>query len=196
MSQAYASGRREQTTVGGVIIMAISVLTAVLVLGGLLYALGTGQRHKVALAAAQCEPNLSPSGLQCTTVAMLTSRYTAMMTPAIQQLNTDAAAYAANEGLDQAAAESALTSAVASARALDAKLSAFPFPPAVVPTAKALIQANQALAALTAEQARSSSLTQLRSFDSRVAAASAAVRAEMARVRQALAIPPTVNQEP
>jgi hypothetical protein len=196
MSEAYAGGRQEQTRAGGVIFVAVSVLSAVLVIAGLIYALGTGERHKTALAAAQCEPNLSPSGLPCTTVAMLSGQYTAMMTPATQQLNADAAAYAANERLDLAAAESALSATVASAQALDARLSAFPFPPAVAPAAKALIQANQALAALTAEQARSSSFTQLRSFDPRVQAASAAVRAEMARVRKALAIAPTVSQEP
>ena len=49
-------------------------------IAGLAYAAGTGGRHKAALAFAQCEPNLSPSGLQCTTVQMLTRQYTAIMT--------------------------------------------------------------------------------------------------------------------
>ena len=64
MSETYARGgyAAEETTAGGVILMAISFLAAVLVLAGLVYAAGTGERHKAALAAAGCEPNLSPSG--------------------------------------------------------------------------------------------------------------------------------------
>jgi hypothetical protein len=196
MSETYATVGPEDTAVGGVIVIAMSILAAVLVIAGLAYATGTSARHKAALAAAQCEPNLSPSGLQCTTVAMLTSQYTAIMNPARQQLNTDAAAYTASEGHHLAAAESALIAIVAAERALDAKLASFPFSPAVARTAKALIQANQALATLTAEQARSSSLTQLRSFNARVGEASAAVQTEMTLVRKALAAPPTANQEP
>jgi hypothetical protein len=88
-----------------------------------------------------------------------------------------------------------LTAAVTAERALNTKLADFPFPPAVAPTAEALLGANQALTKL-AEQARSSSLIQLRSFDPRVGAASAVVETEMNRVRKALAIPPTANQEP
>jgi hypothetical protein len=201
MSEMYAAGRyaaggQERTADGRLIVVVVSVLSAVLVIAGLIYATGTSARHKAALAAAQCEPNLSPSGLQCTTVPMLTSQYTAMINPAIQQLNTDDAAYAANEEQHLAAAESALRAAVASAQALDAKMAAFPFPPAVAAAAKGLIRANQALAGLTAEQARSSSLAQLRSFNPQVQAASAAVQTDMTLLRKALAIPPTVNQEP
>jgi len=201
MSETYATGGyptvgQEDTTVGGVIVSAMSILAAVLVIAGLAYATGTGARHKAALAAAECEPNLSPSGLQCTTVAMLTSQYTAIMNPARQQLNTDAAAYTANEEHHLAAAESALTAIVAAEHALDTRLTSFPFPPALAPVASALLQADQALATLTAEQARSSSLTQLRSFNPRVDLASAAVQAEMTLLRKALAVPPTANQEP
>jgi hypothetical protein len=201
MSETYATGGypavgQEDTTVGGAIVIAMSILSAVLVIAGLAYATGTGARHKAALAAAECEPNLSPSGLQCTTVAMLASQYTAIMTLATQQLSIDGAAYTANQKDHLTAAESALAAAVAAEHALDTKLAGFPFPPAVARTAKALIQANQALAALTAEQARSSSLTQLRSFNPRVEVASAAVQREMTLVRYALAVPPTANQEP
>jgi hypothetical protein len=196
MSETYATVGQEDTTVGGVIVIAMSILAAVLVIAGLAYAAGTGGRHKAALAAAECEPNLSPSGLQCTTVQMLTSQYTAIMNPAMQQLNTDAAAYAASQRRHLAAAESALTAIVAAEHALDSKLAGFPFPPAVAPTAKALVYANQALATLTAEQARSSSLAQLRSFNPRVDAASAAAQTQMKLLHQALAVPPTVGQEP
>jgi hypothetical protein len=195
MSETYAAGGQEDTA-GGVILVAISILSAVLVIAGLAYATGTGARHKAALAAAECEPNLSPSGLQCTTVPMLTSDYTAIMNPAMQQLNTDAAAYTASQRRHLAPAESALTAIVAAEHALDTRLASFPFPPAVAPAAKALIQANQALATLTAQQARSSSLTQLQSFNRRVDAASAAVQTDMTLVRKALAVPPTATQEP
>jgi hypothetical protein len=204
MSQTYATGgytrggyaRGEETAAGGVILMAISILAAVLVIAGLAYAAGTGARHKAALAAAGCEPNLSPSGLQCTTYQVLTSQYVATVTSAMQQLNTDAAAYTASERHNLAAAESALTAILASEHALDSKLASFPFPPAVAPAAGALVRANQALATLTAEQARSPSLTQLRSFNARVGAASAAVQTEMNLTRKALDTPPTANQEP
>jgi hypothetical protein len=192
----YATGGQEDTRVGGVVVIAISILSAVLVIAGLAYATGTGARHKAALAAAQCEPNLSPSGLQCTTVQVLTSQYTAIMNPAMQQLNIDAAAYTVNQKHDLAAAESALTAAVATEHALNTKLAGFPFPPTAAPTAKALIRANQALATLTAEQARSSSLIPLRSFNPRVDAAGATVQTRMKLLRKALAMAPTANQEP
>jgi hypothetical protein len=201
MSETYATGwyataDQEDTTIGGVIVIAMSILAAVLVIAGLAYATGTGARHKAALAAAECEPNLSPSGLQCTTVQMLTSQYTAIVNPAMQQLTTDAAAYTANDRRHLAAAESALTAIVAVEHALDTKLTRFPFPPAVAPTAKVLVQASQAVATLTAEQARSHSLTQLLSFNPRVDAASATVQTEMTLLRKALAVAPTASQEP
>jgi hypothetical protein len=195
-SESYARGGQEQTTAGSVILAVVSFLAAVLLIAGLIYATGTSERHKAALAAAGCEPNLSPSGLQCTTVWMLERQYMTMTTLAIQQLNTDVAAYTANEGHHLAAAEAALTAEVTSENALDTSLARFPFPPAVAPTVKALIQADQARAKLTAEQARSSSLTQVRSFNDRVKVASAAVQTEMKLVRKALYTRPTANQEP
>ncbi len=196
MSQTYAADGEEQARIGGVLLMAVSILAGILVIAGLVYAAGTGGRHKAALAAAGCEPNLSPSGLPCTTVQMLTSQYVATITPALQQLNTGAAAYTANERRHLAAAESALTAIVASEHALDSRLAGFLFPPAAAPAATALVQASQALAELTAEQARSSSLTQLRSFNPRVQAASAAVQTEMNLLRKDLEVPPTASQEP
>ncbi len=196
MSEAYAGGGEEQARAGGIILVAVSVLAAVLVLLGLIYAAGTGARHKVALAAAGCEPNLSPSGLQCTTYQMLTSQYMTTVTPVTQQLNTDMAEYTATERHNLAAAETALKGEVTSEHSFDASLATFPFPPVVAPIATALVQANRARANLIAEQARSSSLTQLRSFNHRVEVASAAAQTEMNLVRKALGTPPTVNQEP
>jgi hypothetical protein len=190
MSEAYATGAQEQTRAGGVIIAVSSILAALLVIAGLIYASGTGARHQAALAAASCEPNLSPSGLQCTTAQMLTSQYMAIMTPASQQLNADAAAYTASEKHNLTEAEAALTAEVTSEDAFDTGLAAITFPAAIAPIAKALVQANQACATLTAEQARSTSLTQLRSFNGRVRVADTAAATEMKLIRTALDSPP------
>lgn len=197
MNATYARGGQQRMTAGGgVIIGIISLLCAVLVIAGFYYAAGTGERHKIGLAAAGCEPNLSPNGLPCTTWQTLSSQYVKMTTPVTQQLNADAAAYTANEGDNLAAAEVAVTAEVTSEHALDASLAQFPFPPAVAPVAKKLVEANDALAKLTAEQARSTSLILLTSFNAQVQAASAVVQTDMELVSKALAKPPTVNQEP
>jgi hypothetical protein len=196
VSDTYPRGGQEQTTAGGVILVAVSILAAVLVIAGLIYATGTSERHKGALAAAGCEPNLSPSGLPCTTAQMLASRYMTIAAPAIQQVNADMAAYTANERHHLAAAEAALTAEATSENTFDTSLARFPFPPAIAPVAKALIQAGQARAKLAAKQARSPSLTRLRSFNERVKVASAAVQAEMKLIRKDLDSRPTASQEP
>src|SRR5580658_2754773 len=184
MSEAYAREGQAQTTAGGVILVVSSILAALLVTAGLIYAAGTGARHEAALAAASCEPNLSPSGLPCTTAQMLASQYMAIMNPASQQLNTDMAAYTASEKHNLAEAEAALTAEVISERAFDTSLAAITFPPAIAPIAKSLIRADQARAELNAEQARSSSLTRMRSLNRRVQATGAAVQTEMTLIRQ------------
>jgi len=219
MSATYAAGGRDDTAAGKVILMISSSLAAVLVIAGLIYAMGTGQRHIAAMAAAGCEPSLFISGLPCTTGQMMASEYEAIATPANQQLSTDMAAYAVNEKSDLAAAEAALTAETASEHAFDNSLAAQLFTPqnratadamiqnatstgTAVPLASALftpqvtaianglIQANEARATLTAEQARSTSLTQLRSFNHRVEVASAAVEKEVNLLRKALGLPP------
>lgn len=190
MSATHATVLQEDTRTGGIILMVSSALAAVLLIASLFYAMGTGARHESALVAAGCEPSLSPSGLQCTTVQMLVSEYAAITTPASQQLTTDMAAYTADEGKNLAAAEAALTAAVASEHAFDASLAGIQLPPAITPLANALIRANQARAALTGQQAQSSSLTQLRSFDQRVQVASAAVQTDMKLLGTAIATPP------
>jgi hypothetical protein len=86
-------------------------------------------------------------------------------------------------------AEAALTAEAAAERALGRSLAAFPFPPAIAPAARGLIEANQARATLTAEQGRSSSLARLRSFNHRVQVAEAAVQAEMRLVSMAVDAP-------
>ena len=188
-SETHAEGSGRHPTSGGIMIMASSCLSALLLIAAIIYALGTSGREQAALAAAGCEPTLTPPMQQCTTQPILASQYLAVITPATQQLNTDAAAYAASEGDHLAVAEAALKAEVTSERALDASLTAFAFPPAIAPLARALINANQARATLTAEQARASSLGLMRSFNHRVELADAAVQNEMKLVRAAVDAP-------
>lgn len=224
MSETYAPGRyarggQEDTRSGALIITVVSVLSAVLVLAGLIYAAGNGARHKAAVLAAGCEPSLFISGLPCTTRQMVISQYEGIVNPAIKQLTADTAAYRANEQHHVVAAEAALTAEVATEQALDNSLAAMAFTPqnraralslittaaSTVPSAAitftpqmtviadALVQANQALAKLTAQQARSATLTQLRSFNARAEAAGAAVQTEMKLLGEAVDAPLTAG---
>jgi len=222
VSETYAE---EETAVGGVLLVAISILAAVLVLAGLFYAAGTSTRHKTALALNDCEPSMSPSGLPCNTQQMVLGQFEGIVTPVGKQLNADMVAYRTNERHHLAAAEAALTSEVATEQALNNSLAAAaytsqnygnainlitlafdagnPTPSAAIlltpqttVMADALMRANQALAKLTAEQAKSATLTQLQSFNDRVDAANAAVLAEINAIHKVLAVPPTAAQEP
>lgn len=195
-------GRRNPTDgqkrigTGGVIVAVVSVLSAVLVIWGLYYAAGIGERHKLALAAAGCEPNLSPVARLCTTVFELNNQYKRIANPAVQQVNTDVAAYAANETNNLTAAAAALRAEVTVEKAFAKSLASFRFPPMVAPKANALLRAIQAQEKLNAKQALSSSLAEMRSFNGRVDAASATVRADLTKVRKALETPVTANEEP
>jgi hypothetical protein len=143
-SEAYAGADQEQlTSAGGIIIMASAALAALLLIGALIYSTGIGQRHLAALAAADCEPNLSPPGLQCTTVQMLTGEYLAIFNPTSQQLTADVSAYTATERDNLAAAKATLAAEVTTERAFDARMANFPFPPTVAPTAKSLLIKGQ-----------------------------------------------------
>jgi hypothetical protein len=195
VSETYARGSQEKAS-DGLIVKAISLLAAVLVIAGLGYAATTGARHKAALATADCEPNLSPSGLQCTTVPMLISQYAGVTTPVTKQLATDVTAYAANERHSLVAARAALTAAATSESQLGNGLARFPFPPAVAAIAAELVRDTDALARLTAEQAGSASLARMRSFNGRVQSASAVVQAELRLMAKALDVRPTVSEEP
>jgi hypothetical protein len=189
MSQAHDGGRQEQTKAGATILIVTSFLSALLVIGALIYATGTGGRDEAALAAAGCEPGLSSEAQPCTTQPMLAGQFMATLTPATQQLTVDVAAYTADEGHDLPAAEAALRAEAASDQAFDTSLAGIRFPPAITPIAQALIRANQARAKLITEQARSSSLAQMRSFDHRVQVAGAAVQAEMNLILKAVDTP-------
>jgi hypothetical protein len=219
MSETYSIGGQEETRAGGVILLVSAFLAALLVIAGLIYATGTSQRHRAAMAAAGCETSLFISGFPCTTEQMIASQYKAIVTPATQQLNTEMAAYAASERRDLAAAEADLSSEVATEQAFDNSLAAMTFTPQNRATADALIQnatsngtpvpgaaaiftpqvtvianalirADQARATLLAEQARSTSLRQLRSFNHRVQVATAAVQTEMKLILKAVDSPP------
>ncbi len=190
MSETYARGGEESTGAGGFILVVASLLAALLALAGLIYAAGTPARHRAALAAAGCEPSLSPAGVQCMTAQMLTKQFLAIMVPARQQLSADQAAYtAAVRRGNVAAAQNALTAEVTSEHTFDMSLARITFPPAVTAIAKALTRANEARAALTAKQAQSTSLVQLRSFNRRVDVAGAAVQKDVKLIRKALASP-------
>jgi hypothetical protein len=224
VSETYADDY-ERESLGGFIVVAISILSAILVLAGLFYATGAHARNRAALALNDCTPSQSPSGLPCTTQAMVLSQFQGIVTPAGKQLGSDMVAYRANEGRHLAAAEATLTSEVATEQALGNSLAAVEYSPqsyanainlitiafdsgantpsaAILLTpqttvmADALIRANQALMKLTAEQAKSTSLTQLRSFNAKVTAANAVVVNDINAIRKALAVPPTASQEP
>lgn len=172
MSETYARGGRRPTTAGGLILVLSSLLAAVLVVAGLIYARGSSARHKAEVV---------------TNAQLVTSQFMKILLPARQKLKADQVAYARNERRNLAAAQSALMAEVTSERAFDTDLAQIVFPDAAAAPAAALITANQARAKLTAEQAQSSSLTQLRSFNHRVAVASAAVNREVKLIRQVLA---------
>jgi hypothetical protein len=194
--RGYARGGQKSTRAGGVILAAIALLSTILVILGLYYATGTGERHKKALAAAGCEPNLLSVNVGCTTVQMLTSQYNGIAGPAIQQLNSDVADYNASEMHNLTGAEAALRAEVTLENGFATSLAGIPFSPFVAPTAKTLTQDIQAQAKLTAQQARSSSLSQMRSFNDRVRVADAAVRTELGLLSKAVKTPVTPNEEP
>jgi hypothetical protein len=189
MNETFAAGAQDDTRTGKIILIAISGLSAILVIAGLIYATGTGARSQAALTAAGCEPGLSSDTAPCTTQPMLDSEYLAVVAPATRQQSIDVTAYTASEGDNLAEAEAALNAEVASERGFGTSLAGIAFPPAMIPLAQALIQANQARASLLAQQAQSSSLTQLRSFNNRVQAANAAVQKEMSLLLKAIDTP-------
>lgn len=225
MSETYAPGRYARDGMeraGGVILGVVSCLAGILVIAGLIYATGTGARHKEAMLIADCEPSLFISGLPCTTQQMVISQYDATVNPAIKQLTADTAAYRTSEKRHLVAAEAALTAEVATEQSLDNSLAsmaftpqnrasadrlitgaemignpvpsaAITFTPKMTVVADALIRADQALAKLTAEQAQSSSLVQMRSFNPRAQAAGVAVQNEMKLLRKAVDAPLAAN---
>jgi hypothetical protein len=224
MSETYADDY-EPETLGGFIVVAISILSGILVLAGLFYAAGAHARNQTALAVNNCEPSMSPSGLPCNSQQMVIGEFNGIVNPAGKLLAADMAAYRTNEKRHLAAAEADLNSEVATEQALDNRLTAVEYTsqnyanainlitiafdtgantpgaatlltPQATAIANTAVRDNQALAALTAQQARSKTLAQLRSFNTRVAADTATVEAEMKLIGKTLAAPITAAQEP
>jgi hypothetical protein len=223
MSETYDSDGEERTAFGRFIIVSVSLLSAVLVIAGLIYASGTGARQRAALAANDCVPSEYVSAMPCMTQQMVLTQYETIVTPASRQLNAFMATYRANETHNLGAAELALRAEVTTERTLDNRLAAIMFTPQntaralalltdsvsqgvgsplplltpqTTVMARALVHTNQALLKVTAEQAQSSSLTQMRSFNPRVDALSATVRTDVTLIRKALEVRPTASQEP
>jgi hypothetical protein len=197
MSQTYAVDRENRTVGGGLLLAAISLLSAAAVIAGLFYARGVDERRKVLLANDGCAPlTFQPTGLECTSVHDLVSQYNSVTNPILQQLNTDVAAYSASQFRNLATAKAALTAEVTLEHSLGTSLARFTFPPALTPLVKKLIDEDDALAKLTTEQAQSSTLAQLRSFNARSQVAGTAVETDIALVGKALAKPPAASQEP
>jgi hypothetical protein len=191
------STRDEKSTrAGGVILAVISSLSGLLVLLGLFYATGTTARHKAAMAAADCEPNLMSVNVGCTTVQMLVKQYTSVTNPSVQQLNADVAAYTAAESHNLTAAETAVRAEVATADGLLKGLAGIPFPPFATAEADVTIRAIEARVRLMTQQERSSSLAELRSFNSRIDAAGTAIQADLKLLTKAVEHHPTASQEP
>jgi hypothetical protein len=190
MNETYGGLARNQEKAGQLIIIVSSVLAAVLVLAGLIYATGSSHRSVMAAAAAGCEPGLTSESAPCVTQQDLASAYSATMNPAGRQLGIDAAAYASSEQGHLAPAEAALTAEVQVEQALAARLAAIRFPAAMVPQVTALIHADQARAKLTATQAHASTLGAMRSFDHQVQLTATAMQMQMQMLQKAINTPP------
>jgi len=213
------TGARDDTAAGRIIVAVASSVSAILVLLGLIYATGAGQRHDAEMTAFGCEPSVYISELPCTTEQMLAGEYQAIVGPATKQLKMDTAAYTIAETHSLTAADAVLVAEVATEQALGSNLATATFTPAnraralalitsaadagnpvpldavtftpqITVIADALIQANQARIALTADQARAVTLPEMRSYNRRVQAASAAVQTEMKLLLEAIEIPP------
>src|SRR5215813_67624 len=170
---------RETSTrerLGGPMIVAASLLAALLVVLAVVYAFAPRQSG----ASSPGAPTLSPPA----------ARYLAIATAANHRLEIANDGYKKDELTNLAAAEADLRSEVATETSFDERLAQIPFPLSVASNARALILANEQRGALTARQARSTSLAQLRSFDARHRATDAAVEVQVRLLRKALHLPP------
>ena len=184
-SSRYARGGGEETSgVGIALLVAASLLAAVLVTLALLYAVNFHGWRNAPKAPADSSVAADAR------LAALGRSYLAIADPANQQLDSDVNAYTASEHSNLAAAQSSLKAEVTTAGAFDRKLAAIKFPAAIEAIARDVVRANQARGRVIARQARARTLAQLQSFDARHQAADAAVEAQVKRIRQALHLPP------
>jgi hypothetical protein len=189
MSATHAPADDQPETLGTVILLFVSGLSALLVILGLVYAAGTGARMEANLFQQGCEPGLSSDAFACITQPQLAAEYKAVLDPAAQQMNVATVAYTADETHNLAAAEAALTSQVTTEQAFDTSLAAITFPPAMTPIARAIINADQALATLTAKQAKATTLARMRSYNPRIQADTAVVETQMNLLLKAIDVP-------
>ena len=123
--------------------------------------------------------------------ARIASDYASIASPADQALTAELAGYTHNRHHDLAAARSDLMREVKTVASFDDQLAGVSFPSAVATPAGALTQADQKLAKLIGLQVRVHSLRKMRSFDHRAEAAAAAVKTQVARIRQGLGLRPS-----
>ena len=122
--------------------------------------------------------------------ARIANTYAAVAAPADQALTAEAAGYTHNQRHDLAAAKSDLKKEAKTEASFDTQLALVTFPGAAGTAADVLIQADEKRIKLIGLQAQSTSLRQLRSFGSADQTTTAAVEAQVGRLRQALGLPP------
>jgi hypothetical protein len=123
--------------------------------------------------------------------ARIASDYTSIAFPANQALTAELAGYNHNRRHDRAAARADLTREVRTVASFNDQLAEVSFPSAAATAAGALTQADQKLGKLIGRQVRAPSLRKMRSFERRAEAAAAAVKTQVARIRQGLGLPPS-----
>jgi hypothetical protein len=117
--------------------------------------------------------------------------YTAVAAPADQALGPEVNGYTRDQRNDLAAARSDLKKEAKTEASFDDQLAEVTFPGAAGTAADALIQADKRRIKLIGLQAQATSLRQLRSFGSADQTTTAAVQAQVGRIRLALGLPPT-----
>ena len=166
MSFAYAEDDRARP-IGAAVALAVlcPVVVIALIAAGLLYYSGSSAR--------------------------IANDYTAVAAPASQALTAEVTAYSRNQRHDLAAAKSDLRREAKTEASFDNQLAGLTFPGAASNASAALIQADTKRIKLIGLQAQSTSLRQLRSFSSADQTTTAAVEAQVGRLRQALGMPPS-----
>ena len=166
MSDVYASHGRARPIGPAFVALAVLAVVAVIVLivAGLLYYSGSSAR--------------------------IASQYAAVAAPANQALTAEVAGYTHNRRHDLAAAESDLRREAKTEVSFDTELARITFPGTAGTAAGVLVQADEKRIKLIGLQAQSASLKQFRSFGSADQATTAAVEAQVGRLRQALGLPP------
>ena len=166
MSYAYAEDDRARPIGAGFVALAVlaPVVVVALIAAGLLYYSGSSAR--------------------------VASLYTATAAPASQALTAEVNAYTRDQRRRLAADKSDLRKEAKTEASFDDQLAGLTFPGAAGTAAGALIQADEKRIKLIGLQAQSASLKQFRSFGSADQATTAAVEAQVGRLRQALGLPP------